>query len=36
MAPSYKEMMKECEAASDNDRGCAMAAEKAGQLMKCF
>jgi hypothetical protein len=36
MAPSYKEMMKECEAASDTDRGCAMAAEKPGQLMKCF
>lgn len=36
MAPSYKDMMKECKAASDSDRGCAMAAEKPGQLVKCF
>ncbi len=36
MAPSYQDMMKECKAASDNERGCAMAAEKPGQLMKCF
>ncbi|PCJ46745.1 MAG: hypothetical protein COA99_02090 [Moraxellaceae bacterium] len=35
MAPSRSEMMTDCKKASDNDRGCIMAATKKGQIAQC-
>jgi len=35
-APSYADGMKECKAASDSERGCAMAATKKGQIARCM
>ena len=34
-APPRAEMMKSCKASTDEERGCAMAATKAAQLMQC-
>ena len=34
-APPKAEMMKSCKEATDQERGCAMAATKAAQLMQC-
>ena len=36
MAPSRSEMMADCKKASDNDRGCVMAATKKGQVAQCL
>ncbi|OUS29209.1 hypothetical protein A9Q99_08830 [Gammaproteobacteria bacterium 45_16_T64] len=36
LAPSHKEMMTDCKAASDNDRGCIMASSKKGEVAQCF
>jgi len=35
-APSYADMMKDCKAASDSERGCVMAATKKGQVAQCM
>ena len=35
-APKYSDMMKDCKAASDSERGCIMAATKAGQVAQCM
>ncbi len=34
-APSSSKMMKQCKAASDDARGCVMAADKPVKMMKC-
>jgi hypothetical protein len=34
-ADSRVKMMKECKAANDEDRGCAMAADSAADLLRC-
>ncbi len=34
-APSKSKMMKQCKAASDEARGCAMAADKPMKLLQC-
>lgn len=36
MAPKRSEMMANCKAASDSDRGCIMAATKKGQVAQCM
>lgn len=36
MAPKRSEMMADCKKASDNDRGCVMAATKKGQVAQCL
>lgn len=35
-APSRANMMKDCKEASDNERGCVMAATKKGQVAQCM
>lgn len=35
-APSYGDAMKDCKAATDSERGCAMAATKKGKIAQCF
>ncbi len=35
LAPSQTQMMEECKAADDKERGCAMAATKSSELIKC-
>lgn len=34
-ADSYSESMKQCKGASDGERGCAMVADSAADLMRC-
>ncbi len=34
-APSNSEMLKQCEAASDEARGCVMAADKPMKILQC-
>ena len=34
-ASSYSEMMADCKKATDNERGCIMAATKKGQIAQC-
>jgi len=36
LAPKYSEMMASCKKASDQERGCIMAATKAGQVAQCM
>lgn len=36
LAPSASELMSQCQAASDSERGCVMAATKKGQLAQCL
>ena len=35
MSPPHKELLKSCKAASDDKRGCIMAAKKMGQMSQC-
>ena len=35
-APAYGEMLKDCKAATDSERGCIMAATKTGQIAQCM
>ncbi|WP_199609923.1 hypothetical protein [Flocculibacter collagenilyticus] len=35
-APSNSELLKQCKAATDEQRGCAMAADKPMKLLKCM
>ena len=35
MSPPYKELLKSCKAATDDKRGCIMAAKKMGQITQC-
>jgi hypothetical protein len=35
LSPPYKELLKSCTTASDEVRGCIMAAEKMGQITQC-
>jgi len=35
LSPSYKELLESCKAASDDKRGCIMAAKKMGQITQC-
>jgi len=34
-APKYSEMMSDCKKATDQERGCIMAATKKGQIAQC-
>ena len=36
LAPSAGELMSQCKAASDSERGCVMASTKKGQLAQCL
>jgi len=36
LAPTYSKMMASCKKASDQERGCIMAATKAGQVAQCM
>lgn len=36
MAPGSADMLKDCKAASDSERGCVMAATKKGKLAQCM
>ena len=35
-APSYADMLKDCKAATDSERGCVIAATKKGQVAQCM
>jgi len=35
-APSNADMLKDCNAASDSERGCIMAASKKGHIAQCY
>jgi len=35
MSPPYEKLLKSCKAATDNERGCIMAAKKMGQITQC-
>ncbi|MFT5716195.1 MAG: hypothetical protein ACJAWS_002388 [Oleiphilaceae bacterium] len=35
LSPAYNELLKSCEAESDEKRGCIMAATKVGQMIQC-
>lgn len=35
-APSYADLVRDCQGATDSERGCAMAATKKGQMLQCM